>query len=119
MKRTPVAMLWEYISTAPGLARWFADEVIQQGKRFTFIWHRHPQQALMTARREESHIRFRWDEEAEEAGERTYFEMRIITSEMSDNVSLQITDFADEGEEDDQAELWESQIDTLRRAIGC
>lgn len=119
MKRTPVAMLWEYISTAPGLSRWFADEVRSHGKRFIFTWQRHPQTALMTARREESHIRFRWDEEAEEAGERTFFEMRIITSEMSDNVSLQITDFADEGEEDDQAELWESQIDTLRRALGC
>ena len=54
-----------------------------------------------------------------DAPDKTYFEMRILTSEMTDNTVLQITDFAEEDELDESQDLWRSQIDALRRVIGC
>ena len=33
-----VPMIWEAISTAPGLTSWFADDVRSDGKNFSFIW---------------------------------------------------------------------------------
>ena len=54
-----------------------------------------------------------------DSSSRTYFEMRILTSEMTDNTVLQITDFSEEDEIEESQDLWRSQIDTLRRVIGC
>lgn len=117
MKHISVQMLWEFISTAPGLAKWFADDVSVDGKQYTFFWHRSPRRARLTALRADSHIRLRWDDE--DPRDRSYFEMRILTSGITSGVTLQVTDFADEGEEESIRELWSTEISDLRRAIGC
>ena len=39
-------------------------------------------------------------------------------NELTNDLSLEVTDFADAGEEDDAISLWDSQIETLRRACG-
>ena len=54
-----------------------------------------------------------------DSSEKIYFEMRILTSEMTDNIVLQVIDFAEEDELEESKDLWRSQIDTLRRVIGC
>lgn len=115
MKSTPVALLWEYISSAPGLAKWFADDVEVEGKEYTFYWSKLPQTARLTALRQGSHLRLKWEGDEDP---KAYFEMRILVSDFSDHVMLSITDFAEPGEEEEQIELWRSQLDTLRRHIG-
>ena len=37
MKSTPVAILWDYISTENGLKQWFADNVKIKDKEYSFI----------------------------------------------------------------------------------
>ena len=56
-----------------------------------------------------------WDDETS----RAYFEMSISVNEMTDDTTLIVTDYAEPDELDDSKELWETQVDTLRRAIGC
>ncbi len=115
MKSTPVTILWDYISTENGLKQWFADNVKIKDKEYTFIWKGYSQEAKMVGMRKGLALKLQWlDSPA-----RTYFEMRILTSEMTDNTVLQITDFAEEDEMDESQDLWRSQIDTLRRVIGC
>ena len=116
MKRTPVSLLWDYISSAPGLAKWFADDVEVTGKHYAFFWNKQEQGAVVTAMRRESHIRLKWDDDDEP---RSYFEMRILDSDFSDAVTLEVTDFADSDDEAGQRDLWRSQVETLRRSIGC
>ena len=115
MKSTPVAILWDYISTENGLKQWFADNVKIKDKDYTFIWKGYSQEAKMVGMRKGLALKLQWLD----APSRTYFEMRILTSEMTDNTVLQITDFAEEDEMDESQDLWRSQIDTLRRVIGC
>ena len=39
-------------------------------------------------------------------------------NELTSDLSLEVTDFADAGEEEDAINLWDSQIETLKRACG-
>lgn len=115
MKSTPVAILWDYISTENGLKQWFADNVKIKEKEYSFIWKGYSQEAKVVGMRKGLAIKLQWLD----SSSRTYFEMRILTSEMTDNTVLQITDFSEEDEIEESQDLWRSQIDTLRRVIGC
>jgi hypothetical protein len=39
-------------------------------------------------------------------------------NELTNDIVLEVTDFAEPGEEDDIRELWDSQVDQLRRTCG-
>lgn len=115
MKRIPVSLLWPYISSASGLKEWFADAVTSNGKEFVFTWNKFPQTARQVSARTGSHIRFRWDDDPS----RDYFEMKIAVNELTDSTTLIVTDFAEPEDIPDARSLWNTQIDALRRALGC
>lgn len=109
------SMIWRYIGTAPGLSSWFADRVETTGKTFTFYWGKtESRTATLIAQRNGLYVRLRWDDE----NLQTYFEMRILFNEMTREHTLEITDFAETGETDDQRDLWDSQIEHLKRQSG-
>ncbi|WP_177863830.1 START-like domain-containing protein [uncultured Bacteroides sp.] len=109
-------IIWNAISTTAGLQRWFADQVTKEGKTYTFQWGKtETRQAIVVNIRPEFFIRFHWldDDEA-----KSYFEMKIHYNELTTDHSLEITDFAEPGEEEDIRNLWDSQIETLKRVFG-
>ncbi len=109
------AMLWRYIGTAAGLSPWFADRVEAAGKSFIFYWGKTEQRtAHIITQRNGVYVKLRWDDE----DLHTFFEMRIAYNELTREHTLEITDFAEKGEIDDQKDLWDSQIDALRRLSG-
>lgn len=115
MKSAPVSLLWPYISTANGLQQWFADKVDVIGKDYEFQWNQVPQTAHLLSHRAGSHVRFHWTDE----DPKVYFEMRIAVNELTDSTVLAVIDYAEPGDEDDTRDLWASQVDALRRVIGC
>ena len=113
------ALIWEQISSAHGLERWFADHVSEEDGVFTFTWGEPwTEQDIREAHVLESvvndHIRLKWDEEDDD----TYFEMRIAKSDLTHQLNLLITDFADDDDVDGLKILWESMLDRLHRASG-
>ncbi|MCP9611485.1 START-like domain-containing protein [Coprobacter tertius] len=110
------SVLWTYIGTVNGLADWFADDVVADGKLYTFYWNKTPQQAMQTTFRVGNFIRFHW---LDDEDTKTYFEFRINVAELTGNVVLEITDFAEEGEKQDSIELWNNQVNTLKRVLGA
>ena len=115
MKATPITILWDYISTENGLKQWFADGVKIKDREYVFTWKGYSQEARLVGMRKGLAIKLQWHD----SSDKVYFEMRILTSEMTDNVVLQIVDFAEDDELEESKDLWRSQIDTLRRVIGC
>ena len=59
-----------------------------------------------------SFIRFRW---LDDEYEREYFELKMTNNELTNDFVLEVTDFAAADEVKDLRELWDSQVDTLRR----
>ncbi len=116
LKATSKNLIWASISTPSGLETWFADKVVVKDKNFTFSWgktdHR---EAEMIATRAFSYIRFHW---LDDDNEKEYFELRMTNNELTGDFVLEITDFADADETDDQKELWNSEVEVLRRACG-
>ena len=113
------ALIWEQISSAHGLERWFADHVNEENGVFTFTWGEPwTEQDIREAHVLESvvndHIRMKWDEEDDDS----YFEMRIDKSDLTHQLNLLITDFAEDDDVDGLKILWESMLDRLHRASG-
>jgi len=107
-------LLYQYISTPSGLSEWYADNVNSRGEIFTFIWDGSEEQAKMLKRKSEEFVKFSWLEQEEGS----FFEMRIIVDEITKDVSLFITDFADADEVDEAKMLWENQISDLKQVLG-
>lgn len=114
-KKVSPSLLWKYISSAVDLAEWFAERVENNGKLYTFYWNKYPQTAQLVGSRVGVFVRFHWTENADD---KTFFEMRITTSELTGATMLSVTDFAVPGEEDDQRELWDNEIERLQRKLG-
>lgn len=118
MKRAPVMLLWNHIATPSGLSQWFADHVEQNGKSLKFRWGTGESRASIISTRYGSFMKYKWDDEDDE--EKLYFEMKIIVSELTANTTLEITDFASSKEDQESSiELWNYQIDILKRLLGC
>ncbi|MBR5475932.1 MAG: hypothetical protein IKV17_03835 [Bacteroidaceae bacterium] len=109
------AMIWKYIATESGLSGWFADNIKVDGKNFKFYWGKvECRTATLIAQRNGVYVRLRWDDEEPN----TFFEMRILFNEMTREHTLEIIDFASPDEIDDQKDLWDSQIEHLKRQSG-
>lgn len=109
--------LWNMIGTPGGLAEWFADKVeVADERHYTFTWNKTEAQANLIASKQLSHIRLQWDENE---GEDVYFELRIHQLELTHDITLEITDFAEPDEKADQIRLWEKQVETLKRKLGA
>ncbi|MGB0981234.1 MAG: START-like domain-containing protein [Winogradskyella sp.] len=111
------ALLYTHIATPSGLSEWFADNVNSRGELFTFIWDGSEEQAKLLSKKSGERIKFRWLVDDEE-GATCYFEIRIQVDEITKDVSLMITDFAEEDEIEDQKLLWMNQISSLKQVLG-
>ena len=82
---------------------------------FSFRWGKTEERtAELINSRTDSFVRFHWTDEEP----RTFFELKIYYIELTNDHTLEITDFAEEGEDDDLTNLWDSQIEELRRVCG-
>ncbi len=109
-------MLFQYFSLASSLDEWFADNVNSRGDLYTFIWEDTEEQARLLKYETEEYMRYQW---LEDEGEDVYFEFKIQVDDLTQDVSLIITDFAEEDEIDDAKMFWENQISELKRTIGA
>ncbi|MFC4635713.1 START-like domain-containing protein [Dokdonia ponticola] len=111
------SLLYQYMATPSGMSEWFADNVNSRGELYTFIWDGSEEQAKLVTKKSNERIRFRWLED-EEDGEDYYFELRIQVDEITKDVSLIITDYAEEDEVDEGKMFWDNQISQLKQVIG-
>lgn len=116
MKSTPIAVLWSYISTANGLKEWFADDARSNGREIILDWNGSEQTIVPVGMRNEKYIRFHWKDDEDS---RSYFELRISTSEMTGNAVVDVTDFAEPIDLEEAQQLWDYQMETLQRQMGC
>ena len=110
-----INILFDRLSTLSGLSEWFADDVnVNREGIYTFTWEGSEQQATLISKKKNNHVRFKWLGSDEE-----YFEFLIQVDELTNDISLIVTDFADdEDDKEDAVQLWDLQIDNLKKIIG-
>ena len=113
--RASPAIIYTFLTTPSCLTRWFCDEVDISNDTYTFSWEGYDEVAELMEDIEEERLLFRW-EEAED--EEEYLEFRMSRSPVTGETIFEITDFCDEDEVEDQKQLWETQIERLRKATG-
>jgi len=113
--RSSPNILFNYISTPSGLVEWFADDVNIKGKNYTFIWDGDENVAELLKRTRGKLVRFKWEGSVDEE----YFQMEIQKDELTNDIALIVTDWADKDEAEEIQLLWESQVQDLRNALGA
>ena len=109
-------MLYQYFSSPSGLGEWFADNVNSRGELYTFIWDDSEEVAKLLQDKTDSRTRYKWLEDESAEG---YFEFKIQIDAITKDVSLIITDFADDDEIEEAKMMWETQINELKHTIGA
>ena len=113
--KSSVSVLFNAVSTPDGLSEWFADNVNWSGNIYTFIWNDSEEEAELLKKINNQLIRFRWLEEDED----TFFEFKIEVDPVTNDVTLFVTDFAEnEDEKENSTNLWEAQVNALMKRIG-
>ncbi len=108
-------MLYEFLSTPSGLSEWFCDDVNIRNGIYTFIWDGQMQQARLLKTVDVLLVRFQWVDK----NDGSYFEFRIQRDDLTNDISLIITDFADTNSERESSKLlWGSQVEKLMHVIG-
>ena len=109
-------IVWSIISTPSGLETWFADKVTTKEKTYTFHWGKTEKRvAELIQCRTESHIRFHWTDDEER---KSYFELRLVYNELTEALMLEVTDWAEPGEAEEVKDLWDSDIEKMKRGSG-
>lgn len=108
-------MLYEFLSTPSGLSEWFCDDLNIRNGIYTFIWDDQLQQARLLKTIDQQLVRFQWVDKTDGS----YFEFRIQRDDLTNDISLIITDFADTASERESSKLlWNSQVEKLMHVIG-
>ena len=109
-------LLFQYISTPSGLSEWFSDNVNSRGEIFVFIWDDSEESAKLIRKTNNEKIQFQWLEDEDTD---YYFELRIQFDEITKDVSLIVTDFAEDDDEVEESKLlWTNQIGDLKKVLG-
>ncbi len=109
-------VLFARLSTPEGLCEWFADNVTVDRDVFTFYWDKSESKARLSALKENKLVRFELLDRDDEDSK--YIEFRINVEELTGEVALIITDFAEPEEKEDSIYLWDTQVSDLKRILG-
>lgn len=108
-------MLYEFLSTPSGLSEWFCDDLNIRNGIYTFIWEDQLQQARLLKTVDLQLVRFQWVDKTDGS----FFEFKIQRDDLTNDISLIITDFADSVSDRESSKLlWNSQIEKLMHVIG-
>jgi len=113
--RTSPNIVYKFLTTPSCLIRWFCDKVDIEADVYTYPWDGEEEIATLIDDFEEELLRFQW-EEAESDKEFLEFHMKI--SDVTRETVFEIVDWCDADEVDDQKQLWTSQIDAMKKAMG-
>ncbi len=116
--KVSIKVLENSVSSPAGLSEWFADDVNIKEDVFTFIWDKSEQKARLKTKKAGAFVRFKWLEDEEE-GNDVFFEFQFSIDPLTKSLVLKVIDFCEEDELKESKQLWDSQIQELKRHLGA
>lgn len=113
-------ILFPYLSTASGLAEWFADDVsINEDKTYIFHFDGEDHYARIVALRTNMHVKFDFfDPNNADESDHSYIEFKLEENELTQTLFLKVIDYSDSYDGDELESIWESLIHNLKEIIG-
>lgn len=113
-------MLYPYFTTPSGLAQWFADDVdIDEDSIFNFKWEGEDHKAKMVSHRTNSFAKFIFlKPDKTEDDDADWVEFKIDLNEMTQTTFIKIQEYSDFDDKEEQAEVWEGLLHTLKETVG-
>ncbi|MEQ9289711.1 MAG: START-like domain-containing protein [Cyclobacteriaceae bacterium] len=112
-------MLYPYLSTASGLAQWFADDVnIDEDKILTVIWDGEENKAKMVAHRTNSLVKIEFIPNDPEDDDPNFVEFKLDMNELTQAVFIRVTDYSEMDDLAELGELWENLMHNLKEIVG-
>lgn len=115
MRASPT-IVYTFLTNPACLVRWFCDKVDIDGDFYKFVWNKSEEWAELVDDIEEEYLRFKF-ESAENDNE--FLEFKIYTSAITDETIVEIKDWCDENEVQDQKLYWENLISRMLREMGA
>lgn len=111
---TSSKILYQRLSSASGLNEWFADNVAINKEIMTFSWSNSEQKAKITRLKNNLYVKLQWLDNPER-----YTEFKIEKDNLTDDLTLLITDVVDDDEDDEFiTSLWNDSIKKLKSKLG-
>lgn len=113
-------MLFYYLSTAEGLAQWFADKAVIDGEKgiYSFEWDNKEHFARIIHNKPLKSHKFEFLSDTKDIEpDAGYIELRAETSELTQEVFLVVTDYSS-ASEPELVDLWEGLVGNLRSQLG-
>ncbi len=117
--RASPKVLFPYISTASGLAQWFAAKVnTLPDMKYDFIWDDESHVARQTAIRQNKSVKFEFLNTSDDGQDSNYVEIRADVSELTQATYLRITDYSTTTDEEELQDMWDGMVDKLKEIVG-
>jgi uncharacterized protein YndB with AHSA1/START domain len=113
-------MLYPYFTSASGLEQWFADSVtLDEDNIYNFIWEGEDHKAKLVSRRTNSYAKFVYlEKDKTESEDPDWVEFRIDLNDMTQTTFIKIQEYSDFDDQEEQAEVWEGLLHTLKEIVG-
>lgn len=117
--KASVRMLYPYVSTASGLAEWFADDVNHDPKR-NFVFHWNGERALAKqVSIKGDNIRYEFlGADGKPVKDPNFIEFHLVDNEMTSTTFLQIVDYSEMDSKEDMDELYSNLVHALKEIVG-
>lgn len=107
-------ILYPYLIEPNELTQWFADDVNYHDGIYEFIWDNESHRAKVAVFKENKCVKYKWLDD-----EPHFFELEIVQDELTNDVSLAITDFVKEEDLEERKKIWDNSISYLQSVIGA
>lgn len=113
--RASTTIVYRFLTAPDCLIRWFCDRADVTDGAYTYAWNDDEEVATLIDDIEDEYVKLQW-EHAE--SDREFLEFRISRSPVTGETLLEITDWCDADEVEDQKQLWSNQMAAMQKEMG-
>lgn len=117
--KSPIKVIFPYLSTASGLQQWFCEHAKSaDNQHMNLKWDGEDHPAKIVSMRLNKSVKFEFIGKNPEDKDKNYLEFRLETSELTNSNYLKITDYSENHDEDELNALWDEFIYNLKSLLG-
>ena len=113
MFKASPSIIYLFVTQPTIIIRWFCDKVDNVGDHYTFSWDGDSEEATLVIDIEDEMVKYQWVDREEE-----FLQFRIYKTDITNETILEITDFCDDDEVQEQKDIWEVYIKKFKTFCG-